>query len=116
MSYKTVYKSPAYLDFVGEQYCCITGEYPSDIHHESVTRKYSDGLKKYFDFGAVPLAHRVHLDERHGWGKHEFWSHYAVDPVDVVINLIEEYVMMEPEDMELALEALDMVKRDHQRS
>ena len=116
MSYKTMYKSPSYLDFVGKQNCCITGEYPPDVHHESVTRKYSAALKRYFDFGAVPLMHRTHLDERHGWGKHKFWSHYGVDPVDVVINLIEEYVKLDPEDMELALEALDMVKRDHQRS
>lgn len=109
------YKSPDYLDFVGDHRCVITGYDKPDIHHESIVRKYSGGLKKYFDFGAIPLRHDLHLDERHAWGRVPFWEHYDIDPIEVVINLIEEYVSMGPVDIELAEDALEMIRLEHRR-
>jgi len=107
MNYKKKYKSHSYLEYIGEQRCCITGELGADIHHESVTHKYSAGLKKYFDFGAIPLIHKVHIDERHGWGKTYFWNYYNKDPRDVVRRLLQSYILLGFDD--LAEEALELV-------
>jgi hypothetical protein len=106
-------KSKDYLDYLGGKGCVVSGRRPSDIHHESIVRKYSGGMKKYFDFGAVPLDHEIHLYERHGWGKTTFWEHYKLDPVSIVVALVQEYIEQGREDAELATNALDMIKRDN---
>jgi len=107
-------KSKSYLDFVGQKNCVVTGNYPVDLHHESVTRKFSAGLKKYFDFGVLPLNHDVHLNERHSMGKQEFWDYYNLNPVDLVVELIEEYLSLNPEDYDVAEEALELIKEDNE--
>lgn len=106
-------KSKDYLDYLGVKGCVVSGRRNPDIHHESVTRKYSGGLKKYFDFGAIPLDHELHLYGRHELGKVEFWDRYDKDPVKIVIELIEEYIEQGREDAELAINALEMVKKDN---
>lgn len=107
------FKSRDYLEFVAERPCVITGAYSNvDLHHESVLHSYGGALKKYFDFGALPLRHDVHLDERHGWGKHAFWSHYNLNPTLLVMNLIKEYVTLDRADKALAEAALERIERD----
>lgn len=106
-------KSIDYLDYLSRKRCVVSGKRNPTLHHESVTRKYSGGLKKYFDFGAIPLDHEIHLYERHGWGKSEFWEHYKQDPVSLVIRFISEYISLGREDAELAMNALRMIKEDN---
>ena len=106
------YKSKQYLNFLADHRCVITGaSYNVDLHHEAVTRRFGGSLKKSFDFGAIPLSHDIHIDERHAWGRHEFWRHYEKDPEEIAINLIEEYLTMEPEDEEVAREALELIQK-----
>jgi hypothetical protein len=106
-------RSKDYLDFIGQQKCVVTGSHPADCHHESVTRRFSAGMKKYFDFGALPLRHDVHLYERHSMGKVEFWEKYNLNPAELAVNFIEEYLSLAPEDYDVAEEALYMIKRDN---
>lgn len=106
-------KSKDYLDYIASLECVVTGRRPVSCHHESVTRKYSGSLKKYFDFGAIPLTHEIHLYERHEWGKQEFWARYELDPVQIVMKLLSEYIELGRDDVELAEDALETVKLDN---
>jgi hypothetical protein len=106
-------KSEDYLDYIAGLPCSVSGRRPVSCHHESVTRKYSGAFKKYFDFGAIPLTHEIHLYERHEWGKHEFWEKYGLDPVQIVIKLLSDYIELGRDDVELAEDALEMVKLDN---
>lgn len=106
-------KSPSYLNFLGSRGCFITGKTSPDLHHEAVHRKYLGGMKKYFDFGAIPLNHELHLYERHQWGREEFWQHYGLDPVDVCIQLLTEYVEDgQGEDLDIAKHYLDELLKE----
>ena len=106
-------KSKDYLDYLGGKGCVVSGRTGVDLHHESVTRRFSGASKRYFDFGAVPLNHDIHLNQRHAWGRVTFWEYYAKDPVEIVIELIQEYINEGREDAELAANALEMVKEDN---
>lgn len=106
-------KSKEYLNFIGQKECAVTGTYPADLHHESIVRRFSGGLKKHFDYGVLPLEHEIHLNERHQLGKVEFWERYGIDPSDLVIKYLEEYIELEPPDIEDAKYALFMVKKDN---
>lgn len=112
-------KSKSYLDFVGKHACCVTGKrYNIDLHHESLLWKFSGARKNRFDYGALPIHHAEHLNERHGWGKEAFWEHYGLDPYTIAINLIESYLTTSPEDADKAREAMEMIidERARQRS
>lgn len=106
-------KSKDYLDFIGQESCPITGKYPVDLHHESLVRRFSGGLKKYFDYGAIPLEHEIHLGERHQMGKVEFWENYGLNPAALVEEYLQRYIDTEPEDKYEAIEALRMVRKDN---
>lgn len=106
-------KSKDYLDYLGGMGCFITKKPNPDIHHESVVRKYSGAMKKYFDFGAIPLSHEVHLGERHQYGRGPFWEKYGYDPVEICIALVTVYIELGRADFILAEEALEMIKRDN---
>ena len=106
-------KSKDYLDFIGSQVCPITGRYPVDCHHESVTRRFSGSLKKHFDYGALPLEHEIHLSGRHNTGKTEFWESHSLDPAELVVEYLIEYIELEPSDVVEAQYALSMVRKDN---
>ena len=106
-------KSLDYLDYLGSKRCVVSGKREPSLHHESVTRKYTGSMKGYFDFGAIPLDHEIHLYGRHAWGKNHFWEQYNLDPVKIVIELIEGYIEEGREDAELAMNALEMIKEDN---
>ncbi len=105
--------SKDYLSFIRGQRCVISGKSRVTAHHESVTQKYSGGLKKHFDFGAIPMLHEIHLNERHQWGREEFWRHYRKNPVEIVIKLLEKYIDEGGVDTEMATLALSMVREDN---
>lgn len=106
-------KSKDYLNFIGQESCPVTGKYPADLHHESLVRRFSGGLKKYFDYGALPLEHEVHLGERHQMGKDLFWKQYGLDPAKLAEDYLTRYIDTGPEDEYEALEALRMVRKDN---
>lgn len=101
--------SKEYLDFIGTHACVVTGKYPSECHHEAVTYKFRGDRKRYFDYGAIPLIHEIHLYERHEMGRVAFWDKYELDPKEVVITLIEEYLTLDPLDYDEASEGLELV-------
>lgn len=104
-------KSKGYLNFVGEYPCCVTGEtHNVDLHHEEFIQQYSGSRKRQFDFGVLPLAHNIHLQERHYMGKDKFWDTYQQDPLEIAIEMVQAYIDSWPEDVELAEEALEMLK------
>ena len=102
-------RSVDYLNFIGQHHCVITGKHPVDCHHESVVRGFMGQQKKYFDYGAIPLDHDIHINERHALGRHGFWTKYDMNPRSVVASLIREYLTTEPEDFDEAQRALRMV-------
>lgn len=106
-------KSEDYLNYLGSMGCFITKRPNPDIHHESVVRSYSGAMKKYFDFGAIPLSHELHLGERHQIGREGFWNKYGYNPVDICIALVTVYIGLGRPDLELAERALEMLKRDN---
>lgn len=106
-------KSKDYLDYLGGKRCVVSGQRGTDLHHEAVVRKYSGYMKSYFDFGAMPMSHDIHLNQRHTWGRLEFWRHYQKDPVEIVLELIQNYIDEGREDAELAMNTLEMVKTDN---
>lgn len=108
-------KSKEYLGFLATKRCPITGSTKIEIHHESLLRQFSGGMKKYNDFQALPLDVRLHLYERHASGKEEFWSRYEVNPYDVCISLIEGYLSTLPKDSDLATEQLEELKKQKER-
>jgi hypothetical protein len=107
------YRSKDYLDYIGGLRCVVTGQRPVSCHHEAVTKVYSRSQKNKFDFGAIPLVHEIHLYERHEWGRSKFWEHYSLNPADVVVGLIEDYISSGGIDSDLASIALEMVKEDN---
>ncbi|MFA5626184.1 MAG: hypothetical protein WC965_01750 [Thiohalomonadaceae bacterium] len=111
-----MFKSKSYLMFLGSQPCCITGTTNNvDLHHESLLRKFSGGRKNKFDFGALPLDHGIHLYQRHSWGKEKFWEHYNKNPYEIAERLISRYIDTHPEDIELAENALEMIRDERTR-
>lgn len=89
--------------------CVISGRKNPDVHHESVSSKYRGYLKRYFDFGAIPLAHELHVGKRHEWGKVAFWGYYGMDPAHVARKLVQSYIEDGGADAELAREALKLI-------
>lgn len=106
-------KSKDYLEYLGGKRCVVSGRSKVDLHHEAIVRKYSGAMKSYFDFGALPLDHDIHLNQRHAWGRLEFWRYYKREPVELVIELIQNYIDEGREDIELAENALEMVREDN---
>lgn len=104
-----MFQSRDYLEFVGTKPCAITGIYGVHLHHEAVSRKFRGRNKNKFDFGVIPLIPRLHIEQRHGWGRKRFWSHYGRDPVDIVVQLISEYIHQEGADSEAAEKALELI-------
>lgn len=107
------FKSEDYLEYISELPCIITGSPRADCHHESVLRRFSGGQKRKFDFGALPLEHFIHIEERHGWGKNKFWQHYDMNPVDICVALITVYIERGGKDIDKAEEALRMLIDEH---
>lgn len=99
-------KSKDYLNFLSNYPCVVTGKHSVTLHHESVVRKFWASQKKNFDFGALPLDHRIHIDERHGWGRETFWTHYNINPLERCIFFVKAYIADGGIDSELAEEAL----------
>lgn len=110
------YKSPEYLDFVGGWPCCVTGAtHNVDVHHESLVSRFTGSRKRKFDFGAVPLEHELHLEDRHRVGKTLFWERHDVDPYGVAIDMLTTYLETSPHDYELAEEALELLVDERDR-
>jgi hypothetical protein len=107
------FKSGDYLNYIADLPCIVTGRRPVDCHHEAVLRKYSGTQKRKFDFGAIPLAHDVHIYQRHEWGKNKFWQHYQYDPIEVCIALLTVYINKGGLDSDKAKEALRMLLDEH---
>lgn len=106
-------KSEDYLNYLGSLRCFITKKPKPTLHHESVVHQYSGAMKKYFDFGAIPLSYELHLGERHQIGREPFWEKYGYDPAAICIALVTVYIGLGRADFELAEEALEMLKRDN---
>lgn len=105
------YKSRGYLEFVGSFPCCVSGKANNvDVHHEALVRRFSGDRKRKFDFGAVPLDHEIHIEDRHRIGKTLFWSRHGVDPYDVALEILQSYMDTVPDDYELAEEAMELIK------
>jgi hypothetical protein len=102
-------KSNSYLDFLSTKKCPITGSRSIDIHHESLFIEYSGSLKRYNDFQALPLKKELHLYSRHSTGKNSFWKKYYVNPYEVAISFLSDYVKTGPDDADLALFYLNML-------
>jgi hypothetical protein len=108
-------KSREYLEFLAAKKCPITGSKNIDIHHESLLREFSAGLKNHNDYQAVPLDKKLHLYERHNLGKEGFWSKYGKNPYDVSIALLSEYITTAPSDTESAIFYLNRLKEQKDR-
>lgn len=104
-----MFKSKDYLNYVATYHCVVTGEANVHLHHEAVTRQFRGGSKNKFDFGALPLSPRAHIQERHGWGRKKFWAHYDKDPVELAASLVEGYIEEGGKDAELAKKALELI-------
>jgi len=95
-------KSPDYLSFLATKKCVVTGSLQIDIHHESLLREFGGGLKNHNDFQALPLQKSLHLYKRHSMGKEKFWESYRINPYDLAISFLNEYLETGPEDFEEA--------------
>jgi len=106
------FKSQDYLEFMSSKPCVITKTYNLvDLHHESVTRRFSGSLKKYFDFGVIPLSHDLHLNQRHATGKNVFWFTHNLIPEILVTSYLKEYINLDRQDKYLAEQALELINR-----
>ena len=108
-------KSSGYLTFLSKKKCVVTGSLQFDIHHESLLREFGGGLKNHNDFQALPLHKDLHLYKRHSLGKEKFWEFYRVNPYDVAINFLSEYIETAPKDIELALFYLNELENQKDR-
>lgn len=114
MPITTKFKSKDYLNYIATKPCCVThSKHQVDCHHESICRNFSGSLKKYFDFGTLPLQHKLHIDTRHQLGRKEFWSHYNLDPKQLVIGYLKEYINLNKVDAILAQEALELIEGEN---
>lgn len=102
-------KSKDYLNFLSKWPCVITGNTEADLHHESVVREFWSSRKKNFDFGAIPISHYLHIEERHVWGREVFWEHYQMTPLNVCISFVEMYIHNGGTDEEIAKQALELL-------
>lgn len=102
-------KSIDYLEFLSTKPCVVTGGRNIDIHHESLLREFSGGLKNYNDFQALPLDKKLHLYDRHATGKEKFWSKYGINPYDSAILFLSEYLEGGPLDFDEASHYLSML-------
>jgi hypothetical protein len=96
-------KSNGYLEFLSGKKCPITGSFSVEIHHESLFREYSGSMKRYNDFQAIPLKKELHLYSRHSSGKEAFWKKFSINPYEISINFISEYIKTAPDDINLAI-------------
>lgn len=107
------YKSKEYLEFLGGKRCVVTGSKHPDLHHESVG-VYKGMHKRWFDFGAIPLNHDVHINQRHSMGAAKFWKRHKKNPLTIAIKQVEEYLdthsFSTEEEYCLATDALEILK------
>lgn len=108
-------KSKEYLEFLSKKKCPITGTNSTHIHHESLLREFSAGLKNHNDFQAIPLDKSLHLYTRHSLGKEAFWSRYKRNPYEVAIDFLSEYITTGPSDAESAIFYLNRLKEQKDR-
>jgi hypothetical protein len=88
--YRKSYISAHYKNYISKFFCIFCGDYPVDIHHESVTAEFSGSMKKRNDFTAVPVCHSCHLGGIHTHGN-DFWVSHKRNPIRVVKKLIKHY-------------------------
>jgi hypothetical protein len=108
-------KSNGYLEFLATKKCPITGSKNIHIHHESLLREFSAGIKNHNDFQAIPLDRNLHLDGRHLTGKESFWAKHKKNPYDIAINFLSDYLMTAPSDAESAIFYLNRLKEQRDR-
>jgi hypothetical protein len=111
----TKIKSKEYLEFLSTKKCPITGAVGIHIHHESLLREFSAGLKNHNDFQAIPLDKNLHLQDRHSFGKEKFWAKYKKNPYEIAIQFLSEYIMTAPSDAESAIFYLNRLKEQKDR-
>lgn len=70
---KKAYYSKAYLDFIREQPCCVTGKSPAEAAHVRDASNSGTAMKPH-DTYALPLDHDAHICGEHGQGKDTFWG------------------------------------------
>jgi hypothetical protein len=111
----TKIKSYGYLDFLSTKKCPITGSIKVHLHHESLFREFSGGMKNHNDFQAIPLDVKLHLYDRHDLGKEKFWSKYKKNPYEISIDFLSEYIQTAPSDAESAIFYLNRLKEEKDR-
>ena len=86
------YRDNDYKEFIGEQPCCVTNKFDSDI--ESVVPHHVDARgmgTKCSDYRTIPLSQSIHL-ELHQIGKKKFTEKYAIDFREVIIQCLSKYI------------------------
>ena len=79
-------RSPAHLDWIREQRCCLPGcgAWPVEAHHLTCVGAKGRGIKAGDD-SAVPLCaahHRGQDSPHHAGDEAAWWSRHGVDPIE----------------------------------
>lgn len=87
LAFMRCHRDKAYLKFVRDQPCCVTGATAATVaHHVRISGAGGVGLKPS-DYLTVPLDYAVHM-KLHSMGEGAFWCEVGVKPGDVIERLL----------------------------